>query len=453
MERWGSVALLLAGVAGALKPPRRLPQWVVPVACAAIALLGGVTSGPAASVALHPLVQPVAFLASAVPLAVMLDELGFFEAVSSRVTRRGGGPGSLWVLAAIVTTVLNLDAGVVLLTPLYVRIARRRGWDPLILAAQPVLLACLASSALPVSNLTNLIAVSWSGASTAQFVYHLALPSLVASVVGWLFYRARFVKRALTVEREPATALAGCSPYPRVARTSAPGEGGRNISGETIEPDPEPLSPSSERTALGFGGGLVVCVLVGFVAGPFVGISPWVVALAADVVLAGASWWRMRSEQRSGMPGSARGAVPWRSVPAGTAVMVFALGVLATAVARYVPTGALSRGDSVADLARETGVAAAGANVVNNLPALLVALPKLGHRSTPDLWAVLLGVNMGPVLLVTGSLASLLWMAALRRLAVKVSPWDFTRFGVAAGLPAAICALGASLGLRALGLS
>ena len=66
----------------------------------------------------------------------------------------------LWVLGALVTTILNLDASVVLLTPLYVRIARRCGLDPLALAFQPVLLSCLASSALPVSNLTNLIAAS-----------------------------------------------------------------------------------------------------------------------------------------------------------------------------------------------------------------------------------------------------------------------------------------------------
>ena len=94
---------------------------------------------------------------------------------------RGSRGGGLWVLAALVTTVLNLDAAVVLLTPLYVSIARRSGRDPLALAFQPVLLASLASSALPVSNLTNLIAASATGATTGGFVAHLALPSLVAT--------------------------------------------------------------------------------------------------------------------------------------------------------------------------------------------------------------------------------------------------------------------------------
>ncbi|HEY5424337.1 MAG TPA: hypothetical protein VIK05_12735 [Ilumatobacteraceae bacterium] len=50
------------------------------------------------------------------------------------------------VLAAAVTVVFNLDAAVVLLTPLYIRIARRHGYSPEMLAFQPALLACLASN-------------------------------------------------------------------------------------------------------------------------------------------------------------------------------------------------------------------------------------------------------------------------------------------------------------------
>lgn len=427
MDRWGSIALMLVAVAAAIRPPWRAPQWAVPVACALVALVSGTTTGQASASALHPLVQPVAFLLAAVPLAVMLDELGFFLAVSARLTALGGGPGSLWVLAAVVTTVLNLDAGVVLLTPLYVRIARQRGWDPLVLAAQPVLLACLASSALPVSNLTNLIAVSWAGATTTQFVAHLALPSVVACLVGWLFYRAFFARRL---------------------RAASPERGA--IPGPVTREWPEALG--TDRRALLIGMPLVLCVLIGFVAGPFAGISPWAVALAADAVLVAIAARRYMVGAQVGATSSLGRAAPWGSVPAGTAVMVFALGILATAVAEHLPTGSVFRGASIGDLARQSGVEALAANVVNNLPALLIALPKVGHHPGPALWAVLLGVNMGPVVLVTGSLASLLWMSALRRLGVRVSARDFTRFGVVAGLPAAACAVSVSLGLRAAGV-
>lgn len=441
MDRWLSFVLLLAGVASAIRHPPWLPAWAGPVLAVLADLVVGVTGPDRSASAVRPLVQPVAFLVAAVPLAVMLDELGFFRAVAARVNRRGGGPGYLWALAAVVTTVLNLDAGVVLLTPLYVRVAHQRGWDPLVLAAQPVLLACLASSALPVSNLTNLIAVSWAGASTAQFVTHLALPSLVASSVGWWCYR-----------RWCAAGLHGVS-------TGAEGQEVRRRAGRARRSRAEAggAGGADERYALRVGGAVVGGVLVGFTGGPVVGVQPWVVAVLADAILAvlfvravagrrtGAStaWWSARTWS----------SLPWRAVPVGTAIMVFGLGVLATAATRYLPTGQLLSGASLPSLARETGLAALAANLVNNLPALLVALPKLGHRAGPELWAVLLGVNMGPVLLVTGSLASLLWMSTLRRLGVGIGPAAFTRFGVRSALPGAAAALGVALVLRAAGLN
>jgi arsenical pump membrane protein len=85
------------------------------------------------------------------------------------------------------------------------------------------------------------------------------------------------------------------------------------------------------------------------------------------------------------------------------------------------------------------------ANVVNNLPALLVALPTLGDHSSESLWSVLLGVNMGPLVLATGSLASLLWLATLNRLGVEASPRDFTRLGVTVGVPAFLAAFGVQI--------
>jgi arsenical pump membrane protein len=118
---------------------------------------------------------------------------------------------------------------------------------------------------------------------------------------------------------------------------------------------------------------------------------------------------------------------------------------------RFLPVKHLLAGTTTLDLARDTGVAALGANVMNNLPTLLVAFPALGHHAGPVVWSVLLGVNMGPVVVVSGSLASLLWLSSLRRLEVKVGPADFTRAGVVVGLPAAMAALAVASALQLLG--
>jgi arsenical pump membrane protein len=447
VDRFVALALLAVGVVGALGFPPVFPNWCLPSVAAVAALVAGVIGPGGAGDAVRPLLQPIAFLVAAVPLAVLLDQLGFFTGLAARVTRGGGGAGHLWVMAALVTTVLNLDASVVLLTPLYVRVARERGWDVLGLAVQPVLLACLASCALPVSNLTNLIVVAWDGASTGQFLAYLALPSLVATVVGWLFYK-RAVGARVAVPAGPPAATEPPASVERVAgpagapdATEPPG----SVDQVAVPAGPPAATePSARPDPGGFRSGVVVvgALLVGFTCGPLVGLQPWAVAVIADGVLVGLVAAR-----------TGRWSLPWRHLPAGTAVVVLGLGVLAAGAGRYLPLASLLRGSGPADLARDMGLAAAGANVVNNLPALLVALPHLGHHPTPATWAVLLGVNTGPVILVSGSLASLLWMATLHRLGVKARPADFARFGATVGLPATACALGAAIALRLVGLN
>lgn len=385
--------LLGAGVIGALSRPRGLPAWVVPAGAVAVALAAGVVAPAQAGRSLRPLAGALGFLLAAVPLAVLLDRLGFFESLARLLSRGSRLDLGLWALAAGVTTVLNLDASVVLLTPLYVRVGRRTGLSPLGLAFQPVLLASLASSALPVSNLTNLIAVGHTGAGPSAFLAHLGPPSLAATVVGFWCYR-----RAV-----PLGALA-----------MAPDE-------------------AVERRPLVVGGLVVLGVLVGFVAGPGVGAQPWEVALAADVVLVALA---------RHLP---LGAVPW-----GTALVAASLAILADAAATHLAVAQLITGHGPLALARTAGLSALAANLANNLPALLVAIHPLAHHPTCQLWSVLVGVNIGPVVLATGALATLLWLDALGRLGVPVRALDYTRVGVKVGLPGLVAAVVVLVGLAPL---
>ncbi|MCU1373115.1 MAG: Citrate transporter [Actinomycetia bacterium] len=292
-----------------------------------------------------PLLAPVAFLLTAVPMAALLDRLGFFQAVAARVPNRAL---ALWIFGALVTTLLNLDTAVVLLTPLYARIDRR-------LAIQPALLALVASSALPVSNLTNLIAASGAHVTTAQLLTHLGPPSLVATTVAWFGYRR------------------------------LPDVGSGQLSGHGPDNCPEVDRVAAVVTAF---------VVVGFVFGREVGVEPWMVALAACVVLG----WRARF-------------VPWRSVPLATAAGVLALGGLAAFLMRDVDLHRLATADGPLGVVVVATLTAAVANIVNNLPAVLVVVQGVGHPA-PGLWPALLGVNMGPFVLVTGALSSLLWLRA-----------------------------------------
>lgn len=349
--------------------------------------------------ALHHLWAPLGFLAAAVPLAVLLDHVGFFDALAERVGTGGRLMPTLWVLAALVTTVLNLDASIVLLTPLYLRIARRHGMDPLRLAFIPVLLASLASSALPVSNLTNLIVAERNGTSTWSFIAHLAPASIAASIVGWFAYR-RFTRGPINerVAPEPAS-----------------------------EPTP---SPAEQRRALRVGAPAVVALLVGFVLGDSVGIPAWAVAAAVVVAL-------VLLTRR----------VPWRSIPVEALVVAAGLAILSAAASPHLSLDHLLHGTGVGADVRAAASATVGANAINNIPALLVGLPHVSSRSS---WAYLAGVNFGPVLWVYGSLAGLLWMDLVRAGGVEMSPRSYARAGIRVGVPALAIAFPIALFTNAL---
>jgi arsenical pump membrane protein len=278
--------------------------------------------------------------------------------------------------------VLNLDTTIVLLTPLYVRLARRSGEDPVGLALVPLLLAAFASSVLPVSNLTNLIVTERLDVGTGDFLGRLALPALAATAVGWLAYRRRW-----------PTAL-----------------------------PPAPVERPDGR-ALAVGGVVVAALLVAFVAGPSVGIDPWMSVVVADVVLVAITRW-----------------VPWRDVPVATAALVAAV---AAVVALVVPPDAVSGllGDvGPGGVALAALGATAVADAVNNLPALLVGIAG-AEAMTWGTWAWLLGVNVGSVLLPIGALANLLWWRIARDEEVEL---DLRRY-VGLVVPVAVPALAAAI--------
>jgi arsenical pump membrane protein len=88
-------------------------------------------------------------------------------------------------------------------------------------------------------------------------------------------------------------------------------------------------------------------------------------------------------------------------------------------------------------------VLAIGCNLVNNLPAALLAgrVVQVADVSEHLRAAVLIGVDLGPNLSVTGSLATILWLTALRREGLRVSAWAFLKLGALVMPPALLLAI------------
>jgi len=82
---------------------------------------------------------------------------------------------------------------------------------------------------------------------------------------------------------------------------------------------------------------------------------------------------------------------------------------------------------------RTAAVAAGTSNLANNLPSYL-ALERVSDGREDQLLGLLLGTNLGPLVLLWGSLATLLWRERCKARGVRVRPWEFARVGLV-GVP------------------
>jgi len=393
-----SIALLVAVLAWAVVRPRGLPEAVVAVPAAGLAIATGAISPEHAWAEAERLGPVVGFLAAVLVLAHFCDVEGLFRACGAWMSRRAAGRPrtlltSVFVLASAITAVLSLDATVVLLTPVVLATAARSG-----VRARPHLYACAhlsntASLLLPVSNLTNLLAFEASGLSFTRFAALMALPWLVAIGAEYLVFRRFFADDLGAAVAAPDTA--GPPELPRFALIT------------------------------------VGCTLAGFVVASAVGVDPAWVALAGALVLAGRALVRRRATPLTVV----RAAAP------GFLAFVLALGVVVRAV---VDNGladalrhAIPEGSGVVALLGIAALAAVLANLINNLPAVLVLLPLTASAGPGAVLAVLIGVNIGPNLTYAGSLATLLWRRIVQRDGQTVELGEFTRLGLLA-VPAAL---------------
>jgi arsenical pump membrane protein len=398
------VALLVVVLAFAVIRPRGLPEAVVAVPAAGLIIVTGADSWAHAADEVLRLAPVVAFLAAVLVLARLCDDEGLFRAAGALMARTcAGSPkrllGAVFGIAAGITAVLSLDATVVLLTPVVFATAARLDARP-----KPHVYACthLANSGsllLPVSNLTNLLAFTAAGISFTRFAALMAVPWLAAVAVEYVVFR-RFFAADLAVATEPAP----------------------------------PVAPMAPRFVLG----VLILTLAGFVVAP----EPAWAAFGGALVLG----VRALVQRRTTPAALVRAAsIPFLAFVLALGVVVRAVvdNGLANAMRHLVPTS----GTLLALLAVAV-VAAVLANLINNLPAVLVLLPLAVAGGTGTVLAVLIGVNIGPNLTYVGSLATLLWRRILHQHDTRADLAEFTKLGlltVPTSLVLAVLALWAGL--------
>ncbi|NYF11751.1 Na+/H+ antiporter NhaD/arsenite permease-like protein [Pseudoclavibacter sp. JAI123] len=345
----------------------------------------------------------LAFVVGITIVAELASEAGVFSALADRLAKLGRG--RLWLLwmlvlllAVVSTAFLSLDTTAVLVTPVVVLLAVHVGVSPIPFALATVWLANTASLFLPVSNLTSLLAARSFEGGPLQFLALTWAPALVGVVASAAILSFVFRRQLDRRYRMPTP---------------------------TSIPDRPLLIFSSVVTAL------LLPLLVS-------GVEVAVPAGAAALLLVGAFAARRRDALRFGL-------VPWQAL--GIAGSLFVLVEAAHAHGLSELLAAVSgRGDDPLGLLQLAAIGAASANGINNLPAYLALEPVAD--SPARLVALLIGVNLGPLVTPWASLATLLWHERLVSLGVTISWLRFVALGlvgVAIIVPLATLALAATV--------
>ena len=403
---WSIAAVATAGV---IARPFRLPEAIWAVAGAVLLVAFGLLPWADALSGIRKGLDVYCFLAGMMLIAEVARQEGVFDWLAALAVRHArGSPQRLFALVyavgTAVTVLLSNDATAVVLTPAVYAATRAAGATPLPYLFICAFIANAASFVLPISNPANLVVFAGRMPHLAAWLGQFGLPSIIAIAVTYLALRL-MQRRALAAET--------------IAATSA-------------------------RPALSHGGRLTLAGIAA-VAVVLLGCSAFDVRLGLPTLVSGVVTTAIVLALNRQSPWPVLQGVSWGVLP-----LVAGLFVLVEALDRTGVIAALSE-LMHADIARSGAAApwsaglvvALASNLMNNLPVGLIAgsVVAAGQLPSQVTGAMLIGVDLGPNLSVTGSLATILWLVVLRREGLHVGAWTFLRLGAVVMPPALVLSI------------
>jgi arsenical pump membrane protein len=386
--------------------PFGIGEWVWALGSAFVLVVTGLVPLEAATAAIAGGNDVYLFLAGMMVLAELARREGVFAWLAACAVSASRGSklhlfALVYCVGTIVTIVLSNDATAIVLTPAVAAVARRAKVPP-----RPYVLACAfvanaASFVLPISNPANLIVFAGAMPALGVWLRAFALPAAGSILV--TYGTLRWYSR-------------------------------RDLGG-TIEDGTSPtlLSTPGAMTLAGIVAAAIALLAASSVRGP-IGL---VTAVAALAVLCAVG---LRDRANAW---TALASVSWSILPlvAGLFVLVRGLAIAGTIDALREVVAALGHGAPFARLGAVALGTAFACNLTNNLPLAAIAGEALAHGDVSETvrYAAAIGIDLGPNLSVTGSLATILWVAALRREGIAMDAWRFLRAG-AIVMPAALIA-------------
>jgi arsenical pump membrane protein len=394
------IATFAAVVVASITRPRGFPEWAAAIAGAGVVLALGLVGPADAARAVAADWNVLLFFLGMTGMAAVAERSGFFEYSGRLALRLADRSGRRLLLAILgigtaISVFLSNDATALVLTPVVYTLVVGIGLDAL-----PYVLACTfiadaASLVLPVSNPVNLLVLDGTGVSLSGYLVAVMPAAIVTAAltilaVAWFFrgdVPARLPARIPVDDRTPV-----------------------------------------RRVWLG-----LAAIAIAFVSGSLLGVPLGLVACAgfgALLVLETTAAGRLYARPLEGVSWPILGYV------GGMVVMVAALeqqGVVQALVGQALDA---VRSSPKLTAAVASVLAAAGSNLVNNVPMTLVMVNAINtqHLAGPArdaaAYGTIVGADLGPNLTPVGSLATVLWLLILRERGLDVRPIDYLRFGL-----------------------
>jgi arsenical pump membrane protein len=402
---WGIAALATLGV---IARPWHLPEFIWAIAGTALLVLSNLLPWPDALAAAAKGTDVYFFLVGMMLLAEVARQEGLFDWLAAWAVRHSRGSAKrlfliVYVVGTIVTVLLSNDATAVVLTPAVYAATRAAKVEPLPYLFICAFIANAASFVLPISNPANLVVFGTQMPPLADWLRIFTLPSVVAIVATYLALRLT-QRRALDCE---------------VAEID----------------DISPLTLGGGLAAFGIMLTAVV-LLVASAMGRDLGLPTFIAGAAVTAVI-------LLIRRHSPLP--VLRDISWSVLPLVAGLFILVEGLNRTGV---LPALAVILKEATAASPQATSwiagiVVAVASNLANNLPVGLIAATTSQAAQVPAhvTGAILIGVDLGPNLSVTGSLATILWLIALRREGEGVSASRFLKLGLVIMPPALLLSL------------
>lgn len=401
-------AIAALATLGVITRPLRIPEYVWAVGGTVVLVAFGFLPWRNAVAAAAKGIDVYLFLIGMMLLAEVARQEGLFDWLAALAVRHARSSARrlfliIYSVGTIVTVFLSNDATAVVLTPAVYSAATAARVEPLPYLFICAFIANAASFVLPISNPANLVIFGAHIPPLAQWLYQFTLPSIASILITYLLLR--FTQRAA-------------------------------INQKISEEFPiEPLSVGGKCVAVGIA--LTALGLLGASSlDRQLGLPTFIAGIAVTVIV-------LITSRRSPLP--VLRDISWGVLPLVAGLFILVASVEQTGILNSV-TQMLHNvaASSPRDASFGAGILVAlASNLLNNLPTGLVAATVSQSADVPlqVTSATLIGVDLGPNLSVTGSLATILWLMALRREGEAVTVWQFLKLGIIVMPPALVVAL------------